>query len=115
MSINWTPVFGGVNGLVWIEPEIEQTITTYEPDLLFTELDCSGDKQTLYEYNENTDKVLKLRSDQNTFQLTFATLDYINGDNYDYFYLLDNYDNQWVSLKRRIRFALLISLRVITL
>ena len=33
-----------------------------------------------------------MRSDQNTFQLTFATLDYINGDNYDYFYLLDNYD-----------------------
>lgn len=99
--------FGGVNGLVWIEPEIEQTITTYEPDLLFTELDCSGDKQTLYEYNENTDKVLKLRSDQNTFQLTFAILDYINGDNYDYFYLLDNYDNQWVSLKKenKIRFT----------
>ena len=31
--------FGGVNGLVWIEPEIAQTITTYEPDILYTEID----------------------------------------------------------------------------
>lgn len=51
MSINWTPVFGGKRTCM-DRAEIEQTITTYEPDLLFTELDCSGDKQTLYEYNE---------------------------------------------------------------
>ena len=102
--------FGGVNGLVWIEPEMEQTINTYEPDLLFTELDCSGSKKTLYEYNENTHKVLKLKSNQNTFQLTFAVLDYINGDNYDYFYLLDNYNDQWISLKKenKIRFTNLL-------
>lgn len=99
--------FGGVNGLVWIEPENEQTIATYEPHLLFTELDCSGKKHTLYEYNEESDKVLKLKSNQNTFQLSFAVLDYINGDNYDYFYLLENYNTQWVSLEKenKIRFT----------
>lgn len=99
--------FGGVNGLVWIEPEEEQTVATYEPDLLFTELDCSGEKKILYEYNENTDQVLKLKSVQNTFQLTFSVLDYINGDNYDYFYQLENYNTQWVSLKKenKIRFT----------
>lgn len=99
--------FGGVNGLVWIEPEMEQTFVTYEPDLLFTELDCSGEKKILYDYNEDADKVLKLKSDQNTFQLTFSVLDYINGDNYDYFYQLENYNTQWVSLKKenKIRFT----------
>lgn len=99
--------FGGVNGLIWIEPEEVQTIATYDPDLLFTELDLSGDKQTLYEYNETPGKVLKLKSNQNTFQLSFTVLDYINGDNYDYFYQLENYNTQWVSLKKenRIRFT----------
>ena len=99
--------FGGVNGLVWIEPENEQTLTDYEPDLLFTELECSGSKQTLYEYNEKPDQILKLKYDQNTFQLSFAVLDYINGDNYDYFYLLEKYNTQWTSLKKenKIRFT----------
>lgn len=92
--------FGGVNGLVWVEPKDGREGPSYEPDLLFTELNCFGKEQMLYEYNEDPTEKLKLKSDQNTFQISFAVLDYVNGDNYDYFYLLENYNTSWISLKK---------------
>lgn len=92
--------FGGVNGLTWVEPKAEQSHLEYEPDLLFTELKLYGKGQTLYEYNEDKTKKIVLPIDQNTFQISFAVLDYINGDNYDYSYMLEGYDIDWNSLQK---------------
>lgn len=92
--------FGGVNGLVWIEPKNGNGTVIYEPDLLFTELNYFGKEQTLYEYNRNKKKVLKMPANQNTFQISFAVLDYIHGDSYDFSYMLENYDTQWISLQK---------------
>ena len=93
--------FGGVNGLIWIEPKDGKDIPDYKPDLLFTDLTCYfGQEQILYEYNIDKTKKLKLPAKQNTFQISFAVLDYINGDNYDYSYLLENYNTHWISLQK---------------
>ncbi len=92
--------FGGVNGLVWIEPQNGNSETYFKPELMFTELNCFGKLQTLYEYNSDPDKILRLESNQNTFRISFAVLDYIHGDNYDYSYRLDNYDTNWNSLQK---------------
>lgn len=92
--------FGGVNGLVWIEPKNGNAAPVYEPDLLFTELNYFGKERTLYEYNGNEGKALKLPAGQHTFQISFAVLDYIHGDNYDYSYMLENYDTNWVPLQK---------------
>ena len=92
--------FGGVNGLSWIEPKNGKEAPAYEPNLLFTDLICFGENKTLYEYNENNAGKLKLPAHKNTFQISFAVLDYINGDNYDYAYMLENYNTQWVSLQK---------------
>jgi len=92
--------FGGVNGLTWIEPKIKQDFPEYEPELFFTELTLYGKEQTLYEYNEDRTKKLIFDANQNTFQISFAVLDYINGDNYDYSYMLENYDTEWITLQK---------------
>lgn len=97
--------FGGVNGLTWIEPKKEQDFPEYEPDLLFTELNLYGKEQTLYEYNNDNTRTLLLQANQNTFQISFAVLDYINGDNYDYSYMLENYDTDWISLQKENRIS----------
>jgi len=89
-----------VNGLTWIEPKSGKETPAYEPDLLFTDLDCFGENKTLYEYNDDDAKKLTLPANRNTFQITFAVLDYINGDNYDYSYLLENYNTHWISLQK---------------
>lgn len=92
--------FGGVNGLVWIEPKNGEGDSYYKPDLLFTELNYFGNEKTLYEYNQDSSKVLELEDNQNTFQISFAVLDFIHGDNYDFSYILENYDSDWNSLQK---------------
>jgi signal transduction histidine kinase/ligand-binding sensor domain-containing protein/AraC-like DNA-binding protein len=92
--------FGGVNGFVWIEPKNGDEIPVYEPKLLFTELNCFGIEQTLYDYNNSGEKKLVLPAGQNTFQLSFAVLNYTHVDNYDFSYLLENYNSNWISLQK---------------
>lgn len=92
--------FGGINGLTWIEPQKDTELSVYEPDLLFTELYLYGKVQTMYEYNQDPTKKLTLQANQNTFEISFAVLDYINGENYDYSYILENYDTDWISLQK---------------
>jgi len=87
--------FGGINGLSWIEPKKEG-----EADLLFTGLILSGKRQSLVDYNKDDTRKIILQADHHTFQIEFAVLDYINGSNYDYSYLLENYDTGWVSLRK---------------
>ncbi len=92
--------FGGVNGLTWIEPKNGKEMPAYEPKLLFTDFTHFGQVQTLYDHNEDHLRKLKLPAGKNTFQIAFAVLDYINGDNYDYSYQLENYHTHWVSLQK---------------
>lgn len=92
--------FGGVTGLVWVEPRNDENDVIFKPNLLFTELECQGKETTLYEYNGKEKVVLKLPANQNTFQISFAVLDYIHGENYDFSYMLENYTNGWVSLRK---------------
>lgn len=92
--------FGGVNGLTWIEPKKEENLSDYEPVLLFTELLLYGKVQSLLEYNTPSEKEMSLAATQNTFQIKFTVLDYTSGDNYDYSYMLENYDTDWVPLQK---------------
>jgi len=94
--------FGGVNGLVWVEPKSKDDAPVYKPNLLFTEFDFQGRETTLYDYN-GSNKALKLPVNQNTFQISFAVLDFIHGDDYDFSYMLENYTNNWVSLRKESR------------
>lgn len=92
--------FGGVNGLTWIEPTINNTINSYEPELLFSEINLYGNSHTLLEYNGDSTKQITLKANQNHFQISFTVNDYINGENYDYFYQLENFNPTWISIQK---------------
>ena len=91
--------FGGINGLVWIDPKQKTETEVYAPDLLFFSLNILEEQQMLYDYNDG-EKELKLPAANNTFSISFTVLDYINGDNYDFSYMLENHNSNWISLQK---------------
>lgn len=99
--------FGGINGLVWIEPKIIEEQAEYEPELSFFELTSfDGEVHTLYDYNKDKTKRLVLPANKNSFMISFAVLDYIHGENYDFSYIMENYNPAWVSLQKNNRISL---------
>lgn len=48
----------------------------------------------LYEEKEKT--ILQLDYSQNFFHIDFMAVDYINGNNYSYYYKLSEVSNQWI-------------------
>jgi signal transduction histidine kinase/DNA-binding response OmpR family regulator/ligand-binding sensor domain-containing protein len=99
--------FGGVNGLVWIESKAVEEQMEYEPDLSFFELTSfDGEVHALYDYNEDKNKRLILPANKNSFMISFTVLDYIDGENYDFSYILENYNPDWVSLQKNNRISL---------
>ncbi|MDD3079721.1 MAG: response regulator [Paludibacter sp.] len=95
--------FGGVNGLMWIESKKNDDNISYKPKLMFTEINYFDKMMTLYDYNKDPSKVLVLNNNQNTFQISFAVLDFIHSENYDFSYKLDNYDKEWNSLQKDLK------------
>lgn len=91
--------FGGTNGLVWIEPLKESLSNPYTPNLHFFDLKISGESYALDSY-KNNQGTIELDSKIHTFTISFVALDYINGDNYEYSYLLENYNTEWIELQK---------------
>lgn len=99
--------FGGVNGLVWVESQATDDGADYEPDLSFFEVTLlNGETRPLYDYNAHNSKPLTLSHENNSFSVSFAVLDYIDGAHYDFSYLLENYNADWVSLQKSNRISL---------
>lgn len=91
--------FGGINGLVWIEPDKELPSNNYTPELQFFDVRISGERYPIDKFmNEN--QTIELHADIQSFTISFVALDYINGDNYEYSYLLENINNEWHELQK---------------
>ncbi|MDH6534355.1 signal transduction histidine kinase/CheY-like chemotaxis protein/AraC-like DNA-binding protein [Parabacteroides sp. PM5-20] len=86
--------FGGINGLVWVDPT-ENITERYTPDLRFWELTCLNKKQTI-----TGNEQINIPSKASSFSISFVATDYINGDNYEYSYFLENYNTSWVELQK---------------
>jgi len=94
--------FGSRNGAVIFNPEkIEKKNTI--PDLSFTDFRLSYKKVTA-KYNPDIlpypiDQVnnISLDYNQNTFSFDFIAIDLYNPDNYIYNYMLEGFDQNWVS------------------
>lgn len=87
--------FGGNNGFVSIMPGVP-VIENYAPTIYLIGLSILGEMQNLNNYlsDENT---INLDYDQNFFQLNFLAIDYINSNNYSYFYKIQEINNQWIA------------------
>lgn len=89
--------FGGINGFV----SISQTGTLqkeYSPRVQFNNLMVFGEEKNIFDFlhTENNEDVLSLNYDQNFFSISFTALDYVHGNNYTYYYKLDDLSKQWI-------------------
>ncbi|MBK5720395.1 response regulator [Dysgonomonas sp. Marseille-P4677] len=92
--------FGGINGLTWVEPKESNLQIDYKPDLYFFDLNISGESHTLNDYLNSKNGYLELPTSTSMFTISFVALDYINGENYEYSYILDNYNTEWTDLQK---------------
>jgi len=89
--------FGGINGFVSIS-ETGMTQKEYFPRVQFNNLMVFGEEKNIFDFMhaENNKEILTLNYDQNFFSISFTALDYINGNNYTYYYKLDDLSKQWI-------------------
>lgn len=92
--------FGGINGLTWVEPRDSNMQANYKPDLYFFDLNISGESHTLNDFINARNGYLELPTGTAMFTISFVALDYINGENYEYSYILDNYNTEWTDLQK---------------
>lgn len=96
-DVSGTLFFGGVNGFLTIIKNnfVQQD---YTPPILFNNLSIFGKSYNISDFlkNENESDILELDYSQNFFSISFTAIDYINGNNYEYLYKLDNLSNNWV-------------------
>lgn len=91
--------FGGVDGLVWIDPQNDRQ-ESYGPDLHFFELKMGDETISLYDYADANPGPVTIPPDVSTFTISFVATDYIHGDNYEYSYLLQDYNTAWTELQK---------------
>lgn len=93
-----TLYFGGINGFLGIE-ENDYEPEEYIPPIQLNKLTIFGVEYNINDYiSEYKNKeTLELDYHQNFFSISFTAIDYINGNNYSYFYKLDNAGSSWIN------------------
>lgn len=92
--------FGGINGLVWIDTRVDHHESYYKPDLYFFDLKMGGERKALVDYTNKKNGYIELPSNTATFTISFIALDYVNGDNYEYSYILEGFNTTWTELQK---------------
>lgn len=100
--------FGGVDGVVWIDPA-QALPGDYRPDLQFLDLTLSdGETRSLYDRTgggARDEEPVEIPAHTSGFSVSFVAVDYLAGDNYEYSYLLEGRDEEWIDLRRDNRVA----------
>ncbi|NDV58150.1 two-component regulator propeller domain-containing protein [Bacteroides sp. 519] len=89
--------FGGVNGYITIF-ENEYSQHTYHPSIQFNQLSIFGKECNYYDYlsNSGNKEELQLKYNQNIFSVGFTAIDYINGNDYTYYYKINELSENWI-------------------
>ena len=92
-----TLFFGGTNGFVSINNN-NINIKSYKPSLKFYRLSIYGKEYNLFKNSteEKGKPNLKLSYKQNFFSISFRAIDYIDGNNYVYYYKISNFSHGWI-------------------
>lgn len=94
-------LFGGTNGVTLVkENPIYKDRGEYLPPIVFLQLRIEGEKVNFGDYatkGEDGDYSLKLAHHQNTFSVSFATPNYIDVQNYEYYYRVGDGDSKWIN------------------
>jgi len=91
-------LFGGIDGVVWIEQNLPDD-KGIQPPIYFDGLKLNGRKMVLSDFIRKGKKgsYLKLTHHQNSFSVSFIAIDYVHGSNMEYFYSMENYNNEWIN------------------
>ena len=95
-------LFGGINGLNIINPELI-TQNTIKPRVVFTDfkvfdasvIDGNFDGRTLFEGDINDAKIINLSYKDNAFSMEFAALDFTESSRNKYAFKLVGFDKEW--------------------
>lgn len=92
-----TLFFGGTDGFITIHDN-EVSPKEYMPQIQFSNLSIYGKEYNIYDYLRADGKqtTLELTDNQNFFSVSFTALDYIDGNNYTYYYKIDGASKDWV-------------------
>lgn len=92
-----TLYFGGINGFVTISEE-NYNPQEYMPPVRFNDLSIFGNDVNINNFleSETGTPVLKLKYNQNFFSIAYTAIDYINGNNYIYYYRLAELSGKWI-------------------
>lgn len=93
-----TLFFGGTNGFIRIS-ENDVKATEYMPALQFNRLFLFGKEHNIHEFmhqDPTNGDVLELDYSQNFFGLSFIAIDYLNGNNYTYYYKVEGLSDHWI-------------------
>lgn len=90
--------FGGINGFVAVK-EANLLQEQYIPNIFIDNLTILGKKRNLHDYlsYQKEKNIMHLNYKQNFFSLSFKANDYLNGNNYSYFYKLDGVNKNWIN------------------
>ena len=83
--------FGGINGVIWVDPQNDRQ-ENYKPALHFFEMKMGHETHSLYDYTDQKTGYVTIPPNISTFSISFVATDYIHGENYEYSYLLENYN-----------------------
>ena len=84
--------FGGINGFTTVRYNFYDEAMDYMPMLFLEKLNLFGIEQNIKDFEKAGKLVFK--SNENVFSITYNALDYVNGNNYNYYYKIGK--GQWV-------------------
>lgn len=92
-----TLFFGGTNGFIAVKPNT-YNVADYMPQISIKGLFIFGKEYNISDFLYKKDEKITLQLDysQNFFHINFMAIDYINGNNYSYYYKLNEVSDQWI-------------------
>lgn len=88
--------FGGIDGLLYLDRKVAAAPEFY-PDILLRRLWIGRTEAVLRDYYAGEEEGLRLKGAQASFALSFAVPDYLTGEEVEYSFILEGYDEQWAS------------------
>lgn len=85
--------------MIWVDPQNDWQ-ENYKPALHFFELKMGNETHSLYDYTDQKTGYVTIPPNISTFSISFVATGYIHGENYEYSYLLVNYNTSWTELQK---------------
>ena len=93
--------FGGTNGFVTVDSR-QDTGKTFFPDIQFTSVKY-GEDDIQHRRNISRESILTVKANERLYEINADALDYIDGDNYLFYYMIKGFDRTWNNTSKTIK------------